>query len=141
MRLLITSSFISFSPSCASGPCLSAPPPALRAWIQAVCSLQSGCEQRQLGLTQDPERASGEQSLEQELQGRHAGRAGNRGGHPATALGGWGRHPALDGCHHVLPALPSGLLVAVAGDEAHPGYQPLLSRAGKCSAVGAEGRR
>lgn len=75
------------------------------------------------------------------LGGGDGGRAGSCRGTPGAALGGWGHRSADDGCGRLLPALPDGLLEAMVGDEADPGYQPLLSSAGKCSTLGAGGRR
>lgn len=66
---------------------------------------------------------------------------GAAGGPQVLHLGGWGHRSADDGCGRLLPALPDGLLEAMVGDEADPGYQPLLSSAGKCSTLGAGGRR
>lgn len=60
---------------------------------------------------------------------------------PAAALGSWGHCSASDNCDCAVPALPDGILEAMADAEVDPGYQPLLPCAGKCSALRAQRRR
>lgn len=84
---------------------------------------------------------SRDQAGSRRLGGGDGGRAGSCRGTPAAAPGGWGHGSGVDDCGRVLPARPYGLLEAMAGVEAGPRCQPLLSSAGKCSTFGAGRRR
>lgn len=113
------------------------PPPALVARVLA----HSTCCSTAAAGTGRAGSPVGIKTQSRRLGGGDGGRAGSCRGTPAAALGGWGHCSAVDGCGHVLPALPDGLLEAMVDDEADPRHQPLLSCAGKCSTLGTGGRR
>lgn len=109
--------------------CVAAPPPALLANFSAVPSTGSASF------------AAGIKAQSRRLRGDDGRRGRTLRETPAAAMGSWDHSSACDNSDCVLPALPDGILEAMADVEAHPGCQPLLSCGGKCPALRAERRR
>uniref|UniRef100_A0A8C5IZ87 unspecific monooxygenase n=1 Tax=Junco hyemalis TaxID=40217 RepID=A0A8C5IZ87_JUNHY len=108
--------------------CVVAPPPALLANFSAVPSTGSASF------------AAGIKAQGRRLRGDDGCRGRTLRETPAAAMGSWHHCSACDNSDCVLPALPDGILEAMADAEVHPGCQPLLSCAGKCPALRAERR-